>query len=157
MLLRHGIAEDRDARRLDDADRRLTKGGRERMRAAAKGMVRLGVSPDAVLTSPLTRCRETAEIVCEALGHGAPVQITGLAPGADLERIAELSAERPDSQELLVCGHQPDLSDIARELTGGDVLVKKGSLIAIDVHRVRPHGGTLLAVYPPRALRALGT
>jgi len=155
LLLRHGIAEDRDPSGVGDAERRLTREGRKRVQAIAKGMRTLGIAPDAVLTSPLIRCRETAEIVCGVLGVGAPARDGRLAPGADLEAVADLVAERPDATELALCGHQPDLGRMAEELTGADVEVKKGALIVIELSRVRPHGGMLVGLSPPRALRRL--
>lgn len=155
LLVRHGVAEERDPAR-PDADRRLTEDGRRRMEAAARGMTRLGIAPDQVLTSPLVRCRETAEIVCDALGTGTPRQDRRLAPGADLTGVAEIVAEHPDSGEILLCGHQPDVGRIVDDLAGADIEVKKGALIVVEVHRLRPHGGVLTALLPPRALRALG-
>jgi phosphohistidine phosphatase len=155
LLLRHGVAEERDPAR-PDAERRLTPDGRRRMEAAAKGMRRLGIAPDQVLTSPLARCRETADIVCAGLGSGQPREDRRLAPGADLAGVADIIAEHPDSGELLLCAHQPDVGRIVDDLAGADVEVKKGALIVIEVHRPRPRGGVLTGLLPPRALRALG-
>lgn len=156
LLFRHGIAEDGGASGIDDAERRLTREGRARVQAIAKGMGTLGMAPDAVVTSPLARCRETAEIVCKALGIASPARDGRLAPGADLHTLADLVAERPDATELAICGHQPDLGRMTEELTGADVEVKKGAVIVIEAGRIRPHGGLLVGLYPPRALRRLG-
>ena len=156
LLMRHGIAEVLDPSGSDDAGRRLTREGRRRVQAIAKGMGTLGMAPDAVVTSPLARCRETAEIVCTTLGVGAPVRDGRLAPGADFHTLADLVAERPDATELALCGHQPDLGRMTEELTGADIEVKKGAVIVIEAARVRPHGGMLVGLYPPRALRRLG-
>jgi phosphohistidine phosphatase len=155
LLLRHGVAEERELGR-PDAERRLTPDGRRRMEAAARGMRRLEIAPDQVLTSPLPRCRETADIVCTELGLGDPREDPRLAPGADLGAVVDMMVEHPDASELLLCGHQPDLGLITDDLAGAELEVKKGALIVIEVHRARPRGGMLTALLPPRTLRALG-
>jgi phosphohistidine phosphatase SixA len=73
-----------------------------------------------------------------------------------LEAAADLLAEHPDAEGVLLCGHQPDLSLLVAELTGGAVELKKGALALIDARAARPHAGVLLALHPPRALRVLG-
>ena len=126
------------------------------MRAAAAGMRALGIAPDLVLTSPLVRCRQTADIICEALG-GTPVEDPRLRPGMRLGDLEDALLDHPHAAAPLVCGHEPDLSEIVAELTGGGrVEFKKGGLAILDVEAVRPGGGRLRALYPPAALRALG-
>jgi phosphohistidine phosphatase SixA len=126
------------------------------MRAAARGMEALGVGADLVLTSPLIRCRQTADIVCERLG-GEPREDRRLAPGMSLGELEDALLEHPGAGVVLVCGHQPDLSVVTAALTGGGhVEFKKGSLALLDVEAARPAGGRLRALYPPAALRALG-
>jgi phosphohistidine phosphatase len=126
------------------------------MRAAARGMRALGIAPDLVLTSPLVRCRQTAEIVCEALG-GTPVDDPRLTPGMRLGDLEDALRDHPGAQAPLGCGHEPDLSQIVAELTGGGVVeFKKGGLAVLDVDSLRPGGGRLRALYPPAALRLLG-
>jgi phosphohistidine phosphatase len=156
LLLRHGIAEEAGpSTGHRDEPRALTAEGAERMGAAARGMRQVGVRPDAVLTSPLARCRETAEIVCTALG-GRAEEDRRLRPGMDLDALADALRERPEAETVLVCGHEPDLSRIVAALTGGgEVELRKGSLAVLDVQSLRPHGGRLRALYPPAALRAL--
>lgn len=126
------------------------------MRAAAAGMRALGIAPDLVLTSPLVRCRQTAEVICEALG-GTPVEDPRLRPGMRLGDFEDALLEHADAQAPMVCGHEPDLSQIVAELTGGGVVdFKKGSLAVLDVESPRPGRGRLRALYPPGGLRLLG-
>ena len=126
------------------------------MRAAAAGMRALGIAPDLVLTSPLVRCRQTAEIICEALG-GTPVEDPRLRPGMRLDDLEDALLDHPGAQAPMVCGHEPDLSQIVAELTGGGVVdFKKGSLAILDVESPRPGRGRLRALYPPAGLRLLG-
>ena len=126
------------------------------MRAAARGMAALGITADFVMTSPLIRCRQTAEIVCERLG-GEPREDPRLAPGMSLNDLAEALLEHPGAASVLVCGHQPDLSQAVAALTGGGMAeLRKGSLALLDVVEPEPAGGRLRALYPPSALRMLG-
>lgn len=157
LLLRHGVAEDAGpATGHRDEPRALTHAGAARMRVQARGMAALGIAPEAVLTSPLTRCVQTTAIVCEALG-GTPREDRRLRPGMALDQVADLLLELPGVGSVLLCGHQPDLSALVRDLTrGGLVDFRRGTLAALDVEEPRPGGGRLRALYPPAALRVLG-
>lgn len=126
------------------------------MRAAAAGMAALRIDADVVLTSPLVRCRQTADIVAARLGR-EPVGDRRLAPGMDLEGLGDALLRHPDAGSVLVCGHQPDLSEVVAALTGGGAVeFRKGSLALLDVDGAGPGGGRLRALYPPSALRRLG-
>ena len=155
-LLRHGLAEDAGpATGGRDEPRRLTERGIAQMHLGARGMAALGLAPDAVLTSPLIRCVQTAGIVCEHLG-GTPHHDQRLRPGLDLEALDDVLLEHPDAASVLVCGHQPDLSILVAELTGGAGLhFRKGALAILDVEALRPRGARLRAFYEPRLLRAI--
>src|SRR4030095_15722922 len=81
-LIRHGLAEERGDAWPDDAKRPLTEEGMSRLRKIARGLTRLGVSIDTVLTSPLVRPRQTAEIIAGGLdSHPTVVNVESLAPG----------------------------------------------------------------------------
>jgi len=122
----------------------------------ARGLHQLGLSFEIVLTSPLTRCEETARIVSESLG--APLRVVErLRPGLDVNRLLDVLLEYPDTPSVLVCGHQPDMSEIAADLIGGgDIEFKKGALAVIALSAMRPRGGVLRGHYPPSVLRRLG-
>lgn len=157
LLLRHGIAEDAGpATGYEDAPRALTEDGIVRMRLAAAGVAALGLGIDTIVSSPLVRCRQTAEIVATALG--LPVSLDArLAPGMDIDGVEDLLLEHPDAQAALLCGHQPDLSRLVAALTaGGAVEFRKGSLAVLGIEAPRRGGGRLRALYPPAALRELG-
>ncbi len=126
------------------------------MRAAADGMAVLGIEADVVLTSPLVRCRQTADIVAVRLRR-KPIEDRRLAPGMDLEALGGALLRHPDAGSVLVCGHQPDLSEVVAALTGGGAVeFRKGSLALLEIDGARPGGGRLRALYPPSALRRLG-
>jgi phosphohistidine phosphatase len=155
-LVRHGIAEDAGpATGHRDEPRRLTPQGASRMARAAEGVARLGVAPAVVLTSPLTRCAETAAILGDRLG--APVRaVDALRPGARLEGVLDRAAEYPDAACIMACGHMPDLAFMVADLIGGGVVeFRKGTLALVDLHRPRPGGGVLVGLHRPAALRRL--
>jgi phosphohistidine phosphatase len=111
-LVRHAEAAPGDP---DDL-RPLTASGREAARALGTRLAAEGAQPEAVLTSPLLRARETAAELCRALG-GEPETDERLAPGATAEGVRLAVAGR--GEEVVVVGHQPDCSRIAAELGGG--------------------------------------
>ena len=149
-LLRHGIAEDRSPDGSDEA-RRLTEDGRARLEATKAGLARLRVRPERLLTSPLVRARQTAQIVGAHLGL-APEVAEALAPGCRSEHILGLLAERLGSGAVLAVGHEPDLSQIVLAITGARCEMKKGALARIDLAPGAAHG-TLTFLVPPRGLR----
>jgi len=108
------------------------------MRAAARGIAALGIGADVLLTSPLIRCRQTAEIVGERLGL-SPREDRRLAPGMDVDGLEDALMAHPGAGAVMVCGHEPDLSEVVADLTGGGVVdFRKGSLALLDVDAVRP-------------------
>jgi phosphohistidine phosphatase len=112
-LVRHAKAE----RGEPDELRRLTPGGRAAARELGARLASDGVTPDAVLSSPLLRARETADEIARATGADAePVEL--LRPGATAGDVTQAVAGR--GQTVVVVGHQPDCGRIAAELTGGE-------------------------------------
>ncbi len=156
-LLRHGIAEDAGERTGHrDEPRRLTDEGRRRIMREARGIRHLGLEIDRVLTSPLVRCEETGQIVADACGWEIRTD-ERLRPGLEVDGLFDVLLEYPEARGLLICGHQPDMSQLVADLIGGgDVEFKKGALAIIDLADMRPRGGTLRAHCPPQFLRRLG-
>ncbi len=157
VLMRHGIAEEaRPGSEQSDELRALTPDGRIRVARAATGLAVLGIRPDIILTSPLLRCRETADIVGSQAG--CPVQEDRrLAPGMDLDDVLDVLLEHPDAGTVLACSHQPGLSLALADLTGCGIIPFRRSQAAVaEIREARAGGGTLLAVLPPRMLRAAG-
>ena len=156
-LLRHGVAHDAGAEtEWRDELRQLTDEGRRRMQAAASGIAQLDLGFAALVTSPLTRCLQTAEIVGTALTL-TPRPDPRLRPGLHVGALIDLVSEHSEAEALLVCGHQPDLSTVTADLvSGGWIEFKKGALALVDLPVAREHAGHLVALYPPSALRRLG-
>jgi phosphohistidine phosphatase len=149
-LLRHAEAEPHGTRR--DAERRLTERGEGQSRAAGIALARLGLKFDAVLFSPKVRARQTAELAAEAwtaqqrkgLREHPP-----LAGDFDAQQALEALAEVRADGTILLVGHEPDLSRLAGELTGGSLDLKKGGVAAV---RLEGAGGELLVLLRPREL-----
>lgn len=108
LIVRHAEA----TQGAPDELRPLTPAGRDQARALGQQLRADGLAPDAVLTSPLLRARETAA----ALGLGEPEVDERLAPGATPADIRDAAAGRGET--VLVVGHQPDCGRAAAELTG---------------------------------------
>jgi phosphohistidine phosphatase len=112
FLIRHADAESGDPDEL----RRLSPEGREQARALGKRLADEGVRPDALLTSPLLRARETGEALAEALACMSEPS-DALAPGASAATVQ--SAIEGRGETVVVVGHQPDCGQIAAELGDG--------------------------------------
>jgi phosphohistidine phosphatase len=161
-ILRHGTAEEAPPAGGDDGARRLTARGRERVRAAAAGMRTLGLKFDAILTSPLPRAAETAELVAATYTDSpAPEALAALTAGvAPAETVAAL--KQYDRYELLmIVGHEPGLSGVASLLltgsaTGVNFDLKKCGMIALDLPEGFSRGSAQLRwMLSPRQLRRL--
>ncbi len=119
-VMRHGPAEEQ-ANSGVDGDRALTTSGRARVRAVAEALAQLGEEPLLILTSPLVRAVQTAEIVAldTKLGdRGGSVEVRrAMGPGGDSTALAHaLVAE--GRKRVMVVGHEPDLSDLVGGLLG---------------------------------------
>ena len=136
LLLRHGIAEDGHAG-LADADRALTPEGRKKLRQVLQIAAKAGVEPTLILSSPLKRAVQTAEIAKRLLHYSADVLETkSLAPGSSVERIWNEIREHKSENSLLLTGHNPLFERLTGYLLGSPNLqfeFKKGALLRVDV------------------------
>src|SRR5262245_42757615 len=108
-IIRHAIAVPSGTEGIADDDRPLTKKGRRRFRAVARGLAGVCGPPDVLLTSPLPRAAETAEIAAEAWGDVTPTSEPILAHGRVEDIIAVLARQAADHHVAIV-GHEPTLS-----------------------------------------------
>lgn len=161
-LMRHGIAVARGGGAPgDDARRPLTPEGRARMKEIARGLGPAGFAPDWIITSPLVRAVETAEIVVKVLGLDAPPDVCdGLAPGGAPEALLAFLAKQPERRKVLAVGHEPDLAEITGRMIGAgnhaNLAFKKGGccLITFDEFPLKSPG-RLSWWLTPRILRRL--
>ena len=138
VLFRHGIAQDReDPDSPPEAERRLTATGMRRTHQAARGLARLKLEPQAVLSSPYVRAHETADVAVDELRlAGREVVLTDAllpdAPPADLLRVLE----RLEVGCVLCTGHAPHLDRFIAHVLGtsGPVTeLKKAGAACLDL------------------------
>jgi len=157
LIVRHAIAEDRTAG-MSDAERALTPEGIERFEEAAAGLARLVDRPDALLTSPLTRARQTADIAARAWG-GVEPKSTAVLAGGTFAELAKIVDAYPDDATVVLVGHEPQVSDLLAHLVGsrdGDRFAfKKGGVALVELGDGLEDGGLLLWCLPPKVLRKL--
>ena len=138
-LLRHGIAEDA-APGQSDADRALTAEGREKLRRVLKRAAAAGVAPGAILSSPLRRAIETAEIAAELLGFSGKIGKTRvLAPETSPSDVWEEVRSHKDQRAILLASHEPLMSALTAFLLDTPALrvdMKKGALVRVDCDRL---------------------
>ena len=161
-IVRHGIAEDYSTAG-SDAARRLSPEGIEKTGLAARGMKRIGVDPDVILSSPLARAKETAEII-SAILDDTKLQISrSLAPSLDFEWALTDAHKHLNPRRIMLVGHQPDLGLLASLLLTGDpdsayLPFRKASAACIQVTgSAKLLRGTLLWFVTPAQLRALAS
>jgi phosphohistidine phosphatase len=134
-LLRHGIAEDR-AGSGRDADRALTDEGKSKLHKVLKRAKKAGVTHTLILSSPLKRAIETAEIAAEELEYKSEIaRSNALVPNSTARDVwSEIRAHR-DEPSILLAGHEPLFSQAVAYLLGSTramIEFKKGALIRID-------------------------
>jgi len=158
-LIRHGVAEERDERWPDDSKRPLSADGMARMEKTARGLARLGVGFDVILTSPLVRTRQTADILAAEIdGHPPVTNTDALAPGGDHAAVIAALEKHSRKQRIALVGHEPGIGELAARLVGSrhPIEFKKGAVARIDLDEIPPNGpGDLRWLVPSKFLRAV--
>src|SRR5215472_14294177 len=143
-FLRHGEADWPNWKKSDD-ERPLTKAGKKEMQAVGKFLNRIKAKPSLILTSPLPRAAQTAEIVSEHLQTKCREEAS-LAPGFGKRELEKLLEEYPD-ENLMVVGHEPDFSGAIAAVTGASIKLSKGGVALVDVD-LSSGKGRLLWLFP---------
>jgi phosphohistidine phosphatase len=145
-FLRHGEADWPDWKKSDD-ERPLTEKGKKEMHEVGAFLANLSVKPNVVVTSPLPRASETAEIAARYIDAEC-VEEELLEPGFGRSELKKLLKERGCDRVMLV-GHEPDFSRTVCKLTGARIkLAKAGiALVEVDPDLVC---GKLLWLFPPK-------
>lgn len=159
-LIRHGVAAERGEAYPDDSRRPLTARGVAKLRDEAKGLAALEVSFDLIITSPLVRTRQTADVISESL-QGKPAVVTSdaLAPAGTPAAVIQEVARHARLARIALVGHEPNLGELAAQLIGArsPIEFKKGAVCRIDFDVLPPKGlGQLRWFIPPKVLRKLG-
>ena len=159
LLVRHGIAAPLGRGITRDEDRPLTATGVRRLRQVAAGLVRVAPRPRAILTSPLLRARQTADLLARAWGKLRPEIVAALTTGNEpgLRRALTRFA---DDDTVVIVGHEDWLSELTARLLGStssaSFRFRKGGVALIETKARVLSQGTLVCVIPPRVFRALG-
>ncbi len=153
-FLRHGKAAPRAEWQGDDAARPLTPAGEEEMRRGAEALRALDLGLEVIVSSPLVRARQTADIVAAALDAGTGVvEDARLGHGFDTGRLTKLLADHAPAQSIMIVGHEPEFSTtIAKLVGGGAIVLKKGGLARVDLPTIASGGGRLVWLLTPSLL-----
>ena len=135
-ILRHGLAGSREEWNGPDAERPLTGKGRSRAITAARGLARLGVAPDVILTSAYLRAAESGQLTAAEL-HAPVVEAQALEPGQLAQGSRLLLQRYADDASVMLVGHEPDLSALIGLLIAGtppaQVELKKGACARLSL------------------------
>lgn len=143
-LMRHASAVERlGGAIVNDSQRPLTEEGREEARCVANALKKLNARPNFIVSSPLVRTRQTAEIIKEVLGIEGELKIAdGLAPGGTASEVFKNLKKMPPFEEIFLVGHEPDIGRISADLmlAGPEVMLpfKKAAVIRVDVQDLPP-------------------
>jgi phosphohistidine phosphatase len=157
-FLRHANAGEPKLNRAKDEQRPLDKAGIEQCHIVGRALAALKVEPQAIVTSPLVRARQTASIVADEIGQADKlVTDEALRPEADYEQFEQLLARHGDKDAILIVGHRPSQTEFLNRLvTGGGqgpIDFKKGAIARVDKQAGQP--AVLRWIMPPKVIRAI--
>jgi phosphohistidine phosphatase len=146
-FLRHGDAGTASPSDPTDDARELTDFGAAALRTASPLWRRLNLRPDVILTSPLARAVQTAEVLAAGIGAShPPIADDRLRPGASWADLARAMAAHRDARRVLFVGHEPDLSQAIQALTGARAIrLRKGGLACVEFPGIPEPGAGELA------------
>jgi phosphohistidine phosphatase len=153
-FVRHGTAVDGAQWSGTDYDRPLTEKGRDKMERVADRLEDLEIEADAIVTSPLLRAKQTAEILAEALDlEESLVEDERLGGEFDSQRLAGILADRAGASAVVLVGHEPSMSAVIGDLIGGARMdFKKGAIACVDVSDASAPWGVLVWMAAPKIL-----
>ena len=158
-LIRHGEAAARGTEYPDDSKRPLTSQGIARLRKQTHGLNELGVAFDHIITSPLVRTRQTADVIADALKAKPSVSASdALAPAGTSASVIQELAKHMRKARIALVGHEPNIGELAARLVGSrePIEFKKGAICRIDFEVLPPKGtGQLRWFLTPKMLRKI--
>jgi len=158
LFLRHGVAVPAGRSGLADADRPLTAGGAKKLKPVARQLAKLIEKPRAILSSPLLRARQTADVVAGAW-RGIDVDVLPALADGDWSAIWDTVRRFSDEDTVLLVGHEDWISSLTAKLLGSTAgsafAYRKGGVALLEVRRKSKHRATLVWFFPPRILRRL--
>jgi phosphohistidine phosphatase len=161
-IIRHAIAVDHGTPGYeDDSQRPLTDEGRKKMKKITKGLDRVGIELDVILTSPYVRARDTAKILADRYDMTDKIFFSeNLIPPGNFEALVFEIHEKYDLANVALVGHEPMLSSLISWLTTGDtnarVTLKKGGVAHLSSDTLYQDGrATLEWLLTPALMIAL--
>src|SRR5881398_4008529 len=148
-FLRHGQADWASWKKPDD-ERPLTKSGKREMRDVAKFLDRLKVRPNLIVTSPLPRAAQTADIAADYVKAKLRKDEL-LAPGFGMNELRTV-LKRHRAKSLMLVGHEPDFTNVISKLTGASLKLSKAGVALLDVDP-ESQEGRVLWLFPPKFAR----
>jgi phosphohistidine phosphatase len=148
-FLRHGEADWPEWKKSDD-ERPLTKRGKREIHEVARFLKRVKARPDLIVTSPLPRASQTAEIAAEHLKVKC-CEDKVLAPGFGRQELECLVKKYPE-ESLMIVGHEPDFSHTISQLTGASLKLSKAGVALVELDRSW-RSGRLRWLFPPKFSR----
>ena len=159
-LIRHGIAADRGEEFPDDSKRPLTSEGIASLRKEARALDELGVAIEHIITSPLVRAKQTADVFVQHLQTKPSLSISdALAPAGSPAAVVQDIVKQARKGRIALVGHEPNLGELAARLIGSRTPLgfKKGGICRIDFEVLPPKGvGHLRWFVTPKMLRKIG-
>ena len=158
-LVRHGVAAERGPAYPDDTKRPLTAKGIAAMRREVKALNVLDVSVDLIISSPLVRTRQTAEILADGLSGKPPVVFSdALAPEGTSGEVVQEVAKHSKHKRIALVGHEPNIGELAARLIDARTAFefKKGGVCRIDFETFPQETGQLRWLLTPRILKNVG-
>jgi phosphohistidine phosphatase len=144
FLLRHGLAGEPGLSGFaDDSLRPLTAQGKRQLRKISAAMDKMDLAVELILSSPLVRAKQTAEVAAGKLKLKKRLVFADeLKPGGDAGKLIQrLVALKPAPANILLVGHEPDLSELISLLVTGKTdagcALKKGGLAKLEAEKLR--------------------
>lgn len=158
VLIRHAAAVARGTPGVLDPERPLTSAGKVKFRAAARGLARIMPRPSVLLTSPLPRAQETAEIAAAAFANIEPAVERSLA-SENVDDILTALKRHPSDATVALVGHEPVLGALLARMLGSShaerLAFKKGGVAVVDLPDGPATPGRLVWFLDPHVLRTL--
>ncbi|HTX03682.1 MAG TPA: phosphohistidine phosphatase SixA [Candidatus Acidoferrales bacterium] len=153
-FLRHGQAGEREDWHGNDFDRPLTTDGIKRMEREAETIAELDLELEAIVTSPLVRARQTAEIVAKHLKlRKSLAEDENLGLEFNVQRLLQVLEHYPKAGAIMLVGHDPSMSRTIGQLIGGARIdFKKGALACVELIDESAPAAELVWLIPPRVL-----
>jgi len=149
-FFRHGKA----GTAANDFDRELTAEGVQVTQAASAALMRMGVHPEAILSSPRVRARQTADILGTAFGREVTI-CEELNFDFNVLHLRTLLAGRNGDSEIFFVGHNPGLSEVTNKLTAANINLKTSGMARVDSPSPDILSGELVMLVTPKLWRGL--